>query len=1648
MGQGYSLTTLSAGSASIDVPELADLVHEKSLGTARFMKSIRARNRQGSVFVKAFVKPYASLNLRKYLDIIIEERDALTDIPNSLAYQRILETANGGFLVRQYIHSSIYDRMSTRPFLEDIEKKWITFQLLCALRDCHARDVFHGDIKSENLLVTSWNWLYLTDFSSSFKPTYLPEDNPADFSFYFDTSGRRTCYLAPERFISTGQSQTDGNINWAMDIFSAGCVIAELFLEGPIFTLSQLFRYKKGDFSLEHTHLNKLEDDDVRELILHMIRLEPESRYAAEEILTFWRGKVFPEYFYGFLHQYMASLTDSSSGRKAVSLDVNAIESDERIERIYSDFDKISFFLGYEKQGDLEDSPFPSLLADRGMPMHVDVSQKPSLNAEVKTETDKGTLIFLAVVVSSLRNTSKAAARIKACDLLLAFGQRLPDEIKLDRILPYIVVLLSDDSDMVRIAALRTMTQLLTTVRVVSPVNAYVFPEYIFPRLKTFILGASPQPSPVIRATYASCLASLAQASARILDLMQVIKADGKLPDLAEKDWASEATFHGLFDVSRVDLVSHFEDATKALITDPNPAVRRAFLASVPGLCVFFGSSKANDVILSHLNTYLNDEDWILKCAFIKVLVGIATFVGVGNLEKFILPLMIQSLTDAESFVVERVIRSLASMAEIGLLQKATLWSVLLIVVRFLVHPSLWIREASAHFIASCGKHFSVADRHCIALPLLQPFLRTPILELSELQILDSLKKPLSRPLFEMAMLWAKNVEKGMFWRTASHDAVFVSPEADLAARSFPSERHFPSHVPSSQRNDEDEQWLAKLRGMGLQNEDEVKLLALREFIWRVAHRKPDVGDSKLQALLNNVVSLNQINVTPQNIFFDNKEPLRARKDPAQQRPDYSVAGGRPHTIADALLDASTTIDDSARRRNSSTDSPTQQDAVGLTKPRQIVKPKGMLGPSLSPSPYSPSRTDSRNSPSKPPGQEDGSVSESDTHQRLPTAKSPNSSLHHRSSAINLLNRKETSKAGAAISTTSENAFGKLDGPLQPRRTTEPSPLSLAATTLKGAPSDSPESQSEDQSYEPNHSYSGNDRNILRLLENHFLENFPTDIHELGHVGHPIDPKSPITRVSDSIQHANVAGMAENAIAHSEPWHPTGRLLTVFSEHTAAVNCVVPAPDHEFFVTASDDGTCRIWDTTRLEKNVTPRSRQIYKHIGGVKVKALCFVEKTHAFISAADDGSVHVVKVDFKKVDGGESTRYGKPTLVRNYQIARGDDDAESTTKQVEAAEGPAEHAVYIQHYRTSNSQSVLHLLTSRSRVIALDLKTMKTLYTLPNPPAHGSATTFVMEKKHTWLLMGTSHGILDLWDLRFHIRVRSWALKSGHRIQKLHMHPSKGRGKWVVVAAGPEISVWDVEKATCKEVFRTESAPALPSSSSSFSSSSPISSTRAAPIASTTPYDPWFPDDEPAEKLLHRFAAHVAEDGTLTDPAQLPPAATPSITALCVGYDNIHNPSNPQYPVKAAFFISGSSSVVSGVQQAAADGGGGGSVTPKPRYEVSHPGGRIMLVVESLGSPMTAAAGQAISPRKGGATKTGDAAVGGSPGRGSASAGAGTSAAGAGNKPPRSSIISKQQQMLLRNHLDGITDCCVLRRPYGVVVSVDRGGGVYIFQ
>lgn len=1500
----------------------------------------------------------------------LEERKALADVPNALAYQRIIETETNAFIVRQYLYSSLYDRMSTRPFLEDIEKKWLAYQLLCGLRDCHLRGIFHGDIKTENTLVTSWNWLYLSDFSSSFKPTTLPEDNPADFSYYFDTAGRRTCYLAPERFLAAGEvPDPKAQVTWAMDVFSAGCVIAELFLETPIFNLSQLFRYRREEYDPVITHISRIADPDVRDMVTHMIRLVPDSRYSAAEYLEFWRKKVFPDYFYSFLHQYMGLITDPSSGRRPISgATTNLGEADERIDRVYYDFDKISYFLGYENEKKDTSKPLhQGSFASFGLnpfPVHLNIPnnehQASTLGRKPK---DDGTLIFLSLIVASVRNTARATAKIRACDILLAFCERLTDEAKLDRVLPYFIFLLTDKVDMVKVTAIRSIAQLMALITVVSPVNAHVFPDYILPRMQAFLPGATPAPKPLIRATYAACLGSLATSASRFLDMVATLRADGSLPTAdpeTEDGTGIDAGFQSSFDNARVDLVDNFGRHTKALITDLDSAVKRAFLGSIPELCMFFGTADSNDIILSHLNTYLNDRNWMLKCAFFETIVGVATFLGGTSLEEFILPLMVQALTDQEEYVVRSVLFSLASMAELGLFQRSKVWELVDVVARFTMHPNIWIREAAAMFIAASTKFLSIADTRCIVYPLIRPYLKTATKDFSELGILDDLKRPLSRPLLDLALMWATRVERGIFWKPVLHSRIFSLDPNNLVIPTISSKdlsQHALQKVP---RNEEDEQWLAKLRNMGFTPDDEFKLLSLREYIWRIAvSRARETPPTTLN--LNNIINLRSIGITPQTVMFDEQQVL----DEPLRRVSTDSSGKMPHTIADALLDASMTIDDSIARRRRS--------AFNTHRARQTGQSGALpMGnnrrdrSSVSPSPFSSSPMDTGS-----PGMDSEPQRRSSLRAALPASKSQDDdadsiveessslgtkglairSIRNKSSAINLMSRTDTMKSVPETGTTSANAFGRVEGPF-PNQLSRQSSLAMAKEREKD----------KDQiRFRGAHTYTGNDPNILKMLDAMYIDNYPNDIAEFGPMIAPSSRRKTINKASTQVG--------------DKPWRPEGGVVATFSEHSGPIHHVAVAPDHMFFLTGGDDGCVKMWDTSRLERNIAHKSKNTHKH-PDAKITALCFVEHTHTFISCASDGSINVVRVD--AIQSGGSVRYSKPRVMRDYQLPAG------------------EMAICADHFKVETASTLL-IATNKSRILAIDLRDMNILYTLENPIHHGTPTCFVVDKKRHWVVLGTSHGVLDLWDLRFRVRAKAWGVSGATAIYKLSIHPTRGRGKWVCVAGGSgpgEVTVWDIEKTQCREVYRA-------------------AGTREGPKT----YDPWTVDEDKPEGMLGRFATALEPSGSSSNDR--------GVRAMIVGTDNHDDNRDVRY----GFIVTGGSDkkirfwdvsriensmIVSGLD----------AEEPKPAYTLAHPVPSLALGTERFPRPGPTAPNAGAGSRASSASKS------------------------SSGRPPRSTVISLQQQQLLKSHLDSILDITLLESPYGMMVSVDRSGVIFVFQ
>lgn len=285
----------------------------------------------------------------------------------------------------------------------------------------------------ENILITSWNWILLSDFAS-FKPTYLPEDNPADYTYFFDTSRRRTCYVAPERFVKSyseansakagmligsssllsasimdtvppnDSSQSSGNLLPEMDIFSAGCALLELWGEGSSpFEFSQLLAYRAGETELLTKHMEQLENDHLRHLISSMIALNPAERRTAEVYLDEERGRLFPDYFYTFLQSYMQMFSS-----------LQILPPDDKIMRLHSDIKQI---------------------IDIFAPQAKEAAEK---SEETPIPEDDGLIIITAVVTSCIRGLKFCNTKLRCLEILQQLSMHTTAETVLDRIIPYI----------------------------------------------------------------------------------------------------------------------------------------------------------------------------------------------------------------------------------------------------------------------------------------------------------------------------------------------------------------------------------------------------------------------------------------------------------------------------------------------------------------------------------------------------------------------------------------------------------------------------------------------------------------------------------------------------------------------------------------------------------------------------------------------------------------------------------------------------------------------------------------------------------------------------------------------------------------------------------------------------------------------------------------------------------------------------------------------------------------------------------------------------------------------------------------------------------------------------------------------------------
>lgn len=222
---------------------------------------------------------------------------------NIVALHDVIHTENKLMLVFEYMDGDLKKYMDTqgeRGQLKPMVIKSFMYQLLKGIDFCHKNRVLHRDLKPQNLLINSKGQLKLGDFGLA-RAFGIPVNT-------FSNEVVTLWYRAPDVLLG---SRT---YNTSIDIWSAGCIMAEMFSGRPLFPgttnedqilrifrimgtptertwpgLSQFPEYKATWQMYATQPLNVIlpQIDPLGiDLLQRMLQLRPEMRITAAEALT------------------------------------------------------------------------------------------------------------------------------------------------------------------------------------------------------------------------------------------------------------------------------------------------------------------------------------------------------------------------------------------------------------------------------------------------------------------------------------------------------------------------------------------------------------------------------------------------------------------------------------------------------------------------------------------------------------------------------------------------------------------------------------------------------------------------------------------------------------------------------------------------------------------------------------------------------------------------------------------------------------------------------------------------------------------------------------------------------------------------------------------------------------------------------------------------------------------------------------------------------------------------------------------------------------------------------------------------------------------------------------------------------------------
>lgn len=888
----------------------------------------------------------------------------------------------------------------------------------------------------------------------------------------------------------------------------------------------------------------------------------------------------------------------------------------------------------------------------------------------------EGMVLITSLLCSCIRNVKLPHLRRRAILLLKSSALYIDDDNRLQRVIPYVVAMLSDQAAIVRCAALETLCDILPLVRDFPPSDAKIFPEYILPMLS--MLPDDSEES--VRICYASNIAKLALTAYGFLVHSITLSEAGVLDEVSSKNQltlSSEASgqLHKLNgDAQLAQLRKSIAEVIQELVMGPRqtPNIRRALLQDISNLCCFFGQRQSNDFLLPILPAFLNDRDEQLRAVFYGQIVYVCFFVGQRSVEEYLLPYIEQAVSDSTEAVIVNALDCLAILCKSGYLRKRILLEMIERAFPLLCYPSQWVRRSAVSFIAASSECLGAVDSYVFLAPVIRPLLRRqPASLASEKALFSCLKPPVSRQVFYQVLENARSSD-------------MLERQRKIWYNSRPQSKQWESV-------DILHKGIAELNSMRSWTDDQENPEGQK-------HAGNELQQGKLTECDDGVAKFGCMGsfTHKASSTVDIHDPLSSEK---LQYSGFMWPQGS--TVNSFMCDKS---------------------SVGIplysfSMDRQAV---GV------------------------------------------TPASSDSPLQVSSVGVGASSMPWMDPVNKSFSLAS----------------TVPAPKLVSGSFNIGSGSK--------QFYRVVHEPDGRDNDQTAFVNSKFQDMGLSSATKA----------SPIT-VEDASSTSDLTGPPSSARASSIPdsgWRPRGVLVAHLQEHRSAVNDIAISTDHSFFVSASDDSTVKVWDSRKLEKDISFRSRLTY-HLEGSRALCSAMLRGCAQVVVGACDGMIHMFSVDY--------ISRGLGNVVEKYSGV-------ADIKKKDTKEGAI---LSLLNFSADNCANQMVMYSTQNCGIHLwDIRTNSDSWTLKATPEEGYVSSLVTGPCENWFVSGSSRGVLTLWDMRFLVPVNSWQYSAVCPIEKmcLFLPPpnasvSAAARPLVYVAAGcNEVSLWNAENGTCHQVQR----------------------------------------------------------------------------------------------------------------------------------------------------------------------------------------------------------------------------------------------------